>query len=181
MGRVLILYDSASGNTAKMAGYVAEGAATVPGSELRVRSVDEANQEDVVWCDGLAVGTPTNLGLTSWKMKRFWDELSHEIWGQVDGKIACAFSSSGGWGGGAELACLSTLVMLMNFGFLTFGVTDYVGKKFTLHYGAITAREPRADEEIVACRRLGKRLAEWVAVYVDGRKDLHPGPIRERG
>jgi len=28
---------------------------------------------------------------------------------------------------------------------------------------------------------LGKRLAEWVAVYVDGRKDLHPGPIGERG
>jgi NAD(P)H dehydrogenase (quinone) len=181
MGRILILYDSATGNTARMAGYVAEGAASVPGHAVRVRAVDAATRDDVLWCDGLAVGTPTNLGLTSWKMKRFWDELSHEIWGQVDGKIACAFSSSGGWGGGAELACTATLIMLMNFGFLTFGVTDYVGKKFTLHYGAITAREPRAEEEIAACRRLGKRLAEWVAVYVDGRRELRPGPIRERG
>lgn len=180
MGRILVLYDSATGNTAKMAGYVAEGARQVPGHEVRVRSVDEATQADILWCDGLAVGTPTNLGLTSWKMKRFWDELSDEIWGRVDGKIACAFSSSGGWGGGAELTCMATLIMLMNFGFLTFGVTDYVGKKFTLHYGAVTAREPRAEEEIAACRRLGKRLAEWVAVYVDGRREQHPGPIQER-
>lgn len=181
MGRILVLYDSATGNTAKMAGYVAEGARSVPGHEVRVRSVDEATRDDIIWCDGLAVGTPTNLGLTSWKMKRFWDELSSDIWGQVDGKIACAFSSQGGWGGGAELTCMATLIMLMNFGFLTFGVTDYVGKKFTLHYGAVTAREPRAEEEIAACRRLGKRLAEWVAVYVDGRKELHPGPLKERG
>ncbi len=181
MGNILILYDSATGNTARMATHVAEGAAAIPGHEVRLRSVDEATRVDVMWCDGLAVGTPTNLGLTSWKMKRFWDELSHDIWGQVDGKIACAFSSSGGWGGGAELACTATLIMLMNFGFLVFGVTDYVGKKFTLHYGAVTAREPRADEEIAACRRLGRRLAEWVAVFVDGRKELHPGPLRERG
>jgi len=181
MGNILVLYDSATGNTAVMARHVADGAATVPGIEVRQRPVEEASREDVVWCDGLAVGTPTNLGLPSWKMKRFWDELSDEIWGQVDGKIACAFSSSGAWGGGAELACVSTLVMLMNFGFLTFGVTDYVGKKLTLHYGAITAREPRSEEEIAACRRLGKRLAQWVAVYADGRRELHPGPIQERG
>ena len=25
-----------------------------------------------------------------------------------------------------------------------------------------------------ACRLLGKRLAEWVAVFCDGRKDQHP-------
>lgn len=163
-----------------MAAYVGEGACEVPGTELRVRSVDQATRDDVLWCDGIAVGTPTNLGVMSWQMKRFWDELSHDIWGQIDGKIACAFSSSGGWGGGAELACMSTLVMLMNFGFLVFGVTDYVGKKFTLHYGAVTAREPRAEEEIAACRRLGKRLAEWVATYVDGRTEQHPVLSRER-
>jgi hypothetical protein len=47
-------------------------------------------------------------------------------WMKVDGKIACAFSSSGGWGGGTELACQSLLTVLMNFGFLVFGVTDYL-------------------------------------------------------
>jgi NAD(P)H dehydrogenase (quinone) len=62
----------------------------------------------------------------------------------------------------------------MNFGFLVFGVTDYVGNKFTLHYGAVVAGEPRADAEMAACERLGERLAQWVAVFVDGRKEFHP-------
>jgi NAD(P)H dehydrogenase (quinone) len=62
----------------------------------------------------------------------------------------------------------------MNFGFLVFGVTDYVSKLMTLHYGAISAGAPVTEEVQDACGKLGQRLAEWVAVYVDGRKDQHP-------
>lgn len=174
MGKILVLYDSASGNTAKMAVLVAEGAGMVPGNEVRVRKIDDASADDVLWCDGLALGSPTNMGLLSWKTKRFWDETMAPHWMKVDGKIACAFSSSGGWGGGAELACQSLLTVLMNFGFLVFGVTDYASKLTTAHYGAITAREPRDVGAQAACRLLGKRLAEWVAVCCEGRKDQHP-------
>ncbi len=181
MGKVLVLYDSATGHTRKMAEEVAQGARGVPCTEVRLRSVDEASAEDILWCDGLAVGTPTNLGVMSWKMKRFWDGIVDEVWSKVDGKIACAFSSSGGWGGGAELACLSTLIMLMNYGFLVFGVPDYVARRFTLHYGAVIAGEPRREEEIASCRRLGQRLAEWVAFFVDGRRELHPVLVRQQG
>ncbi|MCC6037840.1 MAG: flavodoxin domain-containing protein, partial [Armatimonadetes bacterium] len=56
MGKVLVLYDSATGNTKKMAELVAKGAAKVPGIEVRLKSIDEATPEDVLWCDGLAVG-----------------------------------------------------------------------------------------------------------------------------
>ena len=174
MNKILILFDSASGNTAAMARMVAEGAQKIPQTEVRLRSVDEAAAADVLWCDGLAVGSPTNMGLLSWKMKRFWDETMAPHWMKVDGKIACAFSSSGGWGGGAELACQSLLTVLMNFGFLVFGVTDYAAKLTTLHYGAVTAREPRDEAAQAACLLLGRRLAEWVAVYADGRKEQHP-------
>jgi len=174
MGKVLVLFDSKTGNTGKMAQLVGEGASEIAGTEVRVKSVDEATADDVVWCDGIAVGSPTNMGLLSWKMKQFWDETLVEQWMKVDGKIGCAFSSAGGWGGGAELASQSILTLLMNFGFLVFGVTDYVSKLTTLHYGAITAREPREEESKAACRKLGKRLAEWVAVYADGREDEHP-------
>ena len=107
-------------------------------------------------------------------MKRFWDETMAPHWIKVDGKIGCAFSSSGGWGGGTELACQSLLTVLMNFGFLVFGVTDYASKLMTAHYGAITAREPRDEGTQAACRLLGKRLAEWVAVFGDGRAEQHP-------
>ena len=44
----------------------------------------------------------------------------------------------------------------------------------TCHYGAIAVREPRDSEVMDACRLLGRRLAEWVAVVADGRRDQHP-------
>ncbi|MCS6950577.1 MAG: flavodoxin domain-containing protein [bacterium] len=174
MGKVLVLYDTASGNTRKMAELVARGAESVPNTEVRLKSVEEATADDLLWCDGIAVGTPTNMGTISWRMKRWWDEVAGPVWNQVDGKIGCAFSSSGGWGGGAELACMTVLTILMNFGFLVFGVTDYVGKQFTLHYGAVLAGEPRSENEIASCQRLGQRLAQWVAVYMDGNRSAHP-------
>ncbi len=174
MNKILVLYDSKSGNVAKMAQLIAEGARLVPDTEVRVRSVDEAAADDVLWCDGIAVGSPTNMGILSWKMKRFWDETMGPRWMEIDGKIACAFSSAGAWGGGMEMACQSILTVLMNFGFLTFGVTDYAAKKMTLHYGAVAAKEPREDETQAACRLLGERLAAWVAVLVHGRHEAHP-------
>lgn len=174
MNRVLVLYDSKTGNTARMAALVAEGAGSISDTEVRIRSVDEATPEDVVWCDGLAVGSPTNMGILSWKMKRFWDETMGPQWLKVDGKIACAFSTAGGWGGGMELACQSLTTVLMNFGFLVFGVTDYAAKLTTLHYGAVACREPRHTEDQAACRLLGRRLAEWTGIYCHGRKELHP-------
>jgi NAD(P)H dehydrogenase (quinone) len=173
MGHILVLYHSKSGNTKKMAAYTAEGASEIPGMDVKTLSVKEAKKEDIYWADGIAVGSPTQLGTFSAEMKRFWEEITPE-WEKIDGKIGCAFSSEGGWGGGAELTCQALLLLMMNFGFLVFGVPDYTGDQFTLHYGVTLAGEPKAEEEIAACRRLGRRLAEWVAVYIDGRKEYHP-------
>ena len=47
-----------------------------------------------------------------------------------------------------------------------------MGKKFTLHYGAVVAGEPRTEEEREACMRLGERLAQYVVVLYDGRGEL---------
>ena len=174
MGNVLVLYQSKEGHTARMADYVGEGAGQVPDIEVRIKSIDEASHRDVLWCDGLALGAPTNLGTMPWRMKQFWDEEVTQVWQQVDGKFGCAFSSQGGWGGGAELTCQNLRTVMMNFGVLVFGITDYVGKQWTAHYGVTQAGEPRQEREIAACHRLGRRLAEWVAVYADGRSDQHP-------
>jgi NAD(P)H dehydrogenase (quinone) len=62
----------------------------------------------------------------------------------------------------------------MNFGFLVFGLPDYVGRQLTLHYGAVLAGEPRTPEEKASCDRLGERLAQWVAVMKEGKTALHP-------
>ena len=181
MNKILVLFDSATGNTGKMATYVAEGAASVRETEVRMRDLTQATVADVEWCDGLAVGSPTNMGILSWKMKQFWDETMRDKWMEIDGKIACAFSSAGGWGGGMEMACQSILTVMINFGFLVFGLTDYAGKLTTAHYGAVTAREPRSEDSQAACRLLGQRLAEWTACFIHGQTDLHPGlKLKER-
>jgi len=78
------------------------------------------------------------MGLLSWRMKQFWDEAMGPHWKEIDSKTGCAFSSAGGWGGGMELACQSLLTVLINFGFLVFGVTDDASRTLTLHYGAVT-------------------------------------------
>ena len=70
MGRVLVLYRSATGNTDAMARLVAVGAAGVPETEVRVRSIQQAGAEDLAWCDGIALGSPTNMGMIAWEMKR---------------------------------------------------------------------------------------------------------------
>jgi len=174
LGKILVLYHSNSGNTARMADHVADGARAVPQTEVRLRSVEEATTADLDWCEGIALGSPTNYGTISWQMKQWWDQQPLENWGQRDGRIGCGFSSAASWGGGAELTCMALNVILMNYGYLVFGVTDLTGKQFTAHYGTTMAGEPRLDKEVEGCRRLGRRLAEWVAVYFHGRQDLHP-------
>jgi NAD(P)H dehydrogenase (quinone) len=179
-GRVLVLYCSAGGHTKAMAELVAEGAASVGPIDVRLRSIAEATAEDLLWCDGIAVGSPTNMGTIAWEMKRWWDVTAEPLWAKVDGKLACAFTSSGGNAGGGELTCMTLLTVLMNFGFLVFGVTDYVRPGLTLHYGAVCAGTPNSEGDQAACRLLGRRLAEWVQVLVCGRTDLAPAAAEHR-
>uniref|UniRef100_A0A7S3K660 ABM domain-containing protein n=1 Tax=Aureoumbra lagunensis TaxID=44058 RepID=A0A7S3K660_9STRA len=193
-GRILVLYDSSTSCTKLMAKIVAEGCLQLDRTEVRLRVVPgevnhwdntsklkdtgsdpEATFEDVIWADGIACGSPTNLGCVSWRFKKFWDDFSQAgYWGRCDGKLGCAFSSVGGTNGGAELVCQAINNILMNFGFACFGVTDYVSFKTTLHYGAVCAKAPREELDQMCCRRLGLRLAEYVGYYILSRVETHP-------
>jgi NAD(P)H dehydrogenase (quinone) len=177
MGKVFIQYYSKTGHTQQMAELVAQGATSVEGIEVRMKTIDESTIDDVFWADGIALGTPCHLASVSWEVKKFWDEIVGEAWGKIDGKIGCAFSSSGGLGGGAELTCMELLTIMMNYGMMVFGVTDYVAPLRTLHYGAALPGAPRTQAEKEICIRLGQRLAEWVSYYVDGVEENHPNKV----
>jgi NAD(P)H dehydrogenase (quinone) len=174
LARILVMYFSRGGHTKLMAGLVAEGARSVPLTEVRLKNVDEATADDLVWCDGIAVGSPTHMGSIAWEMKRWWDETAQPLWQKIDGRIGCAFTSSGGLAGGGELTCVALQIVLMNYGLLVFGVTDYVAPGQTLHYGAVCAGRPRSEGEREACRRLGRRLSEWVQVLICHRPEHDP-------
>jgi len=172
--RILVLYHSQDGHTKMMADLVAEGAASVPATEVRLKSVVEATADDLVWCDGVAAGSPTHMGTIAWEMKRWWDVTVQPLWPKVEGKIGCTFTSSGGLAGGGELTCLALQIVLINYGLLVFGVPDYVAPGQTLHYGAICAGRPRNDGDREACRRLGRRLSEWVQTLICHRPENDP-------
>jgi NAD(P)H dehydrogenase (quinone) len=173
-GRILVFYYSKDGHTKMMAELVADGARSVPLTEVRFKTVAEATADDLLWCDGVAAGSPTYMGTIAWQMKKWWDVTALPLWAKVDGKIGCAFSSSGGWAGGGELTCLALQIVMINYGMIVFGIPDYVAPGQTLHYGAICAGRPRNEGDREACRRLGRRLAEWVQTLVCHRPEFSP-------
>lgn len=176
MAKILVLFHSNTGNTQKMASLVAEGArqAGPERVEVRLLEIGDASSEDLDWCDGLALGSPTNYGCVSWQMKKWWDEQPEDNWGKRDGKISCVFSSAGAWGGGQEWTCMALMSILINYGFLVFGLTDYTGFRYSAHYGAVAAGAPESEAAQESCRRLGRRLAEWTLTYIQGDQESHP-------
>ena len=61
MARILVVYHSQTGNTERMANAVAEGVRSIEGSECVLKRACEAGVQDLVECDGLAVGTPVRF------------------------------------------------------------------------------------------------------------------------
>lgn len=166
--RILVAYDSYTGNTEKMAEAVAEGA-RLAGAEVFLKKVSEVTVKDFLENDGFAFGTPTHCGVMSTKMNELFNKTAMPAWGKMRGKVGVAFSSSGGFGGGSELACLSMILMMLNYGMLVFGVPDYVAPGVTLHYGAVSVGEP-GEKELKACRLLGERLLEITSMVKRGRQ-----------
>jgi NAD(P)H dehydrogenase (quinone) len=154
MAKILIVYDSRTGNTQKMALAVADGVKQVKGVEVVVKNVDEANTEDLLGADGIIVGSPTYCGLMSGKIKTFVDK-SAVIGEKLDGKVGAAFTSSSGTAGGAETTLLSILEVMLVAGMII------QGRQENKHYGAAAVGKPK-EEEIKICESLGKRTAELV-------------------
>ena len=169
MVNVLILYDSITGNVEAMAKAVKEGV-TSSGGNATIQNTEEVIIDSLTSYDAYAFGSPTHCGTMSAKMNDFFNNKLHKHWGKLGYKVAVAFTSSGGLGGGNEITLLSLLSVILNFGMITFGITDYVSKKVTLHYGAVAIQDP--DEDCLdACRLLGKKLVEHSKIIQKGRTD----------
>ena len=151
MVKVLIVYDSRTGNTEKMAMAVAEGAKKVPNTKVAVKTADAAKNSDLLDADAIVLGSPTYYGDMSGKLKEFIDR-SVKIHGKLEGKVGGAFTSSGGTACGAETTLLSMLHALMIHGMVVQGRHD------DKHYGATAIESPKKDE-LDYCRALGKRVA----------------------
>lgn len=168
--KVLVVYDSVTGNVELMAHAVAEGAREA-GASVTLKRIEEIDPDELGFYDGFAFGSPTHYGLMSLKMSEFFNRNLGKHWGKLKYRVAVAFTSSGGLSGGNEMALLSLIGAILNFGMMTFGVPDYVSPGVTLHYGAVALGKPDGVA-LKACKLLGKRLVEHVKVVKAGIKDL---------
>lgn len=154
MAKILIVYDSKTGNTEKMAFAVADGARQVKGVEVIVKKVEQTSLDDLLEADGIIMGSPTYYGQMSAKLKALIDE-SVKIHGKLEGKVGAAFTSSGGTATGAETTLLSILNTMLVHGMIVHGRAD------DKHYGAAAVETPD-KEELKHCLELGKRTATLV-------------------
>ena len=71
--KVLVVYDSESGNTEAMAHAVSEGVES-EGVDVEVKRVEEASIDALPMVDGASLGSPVYYGLPTAKIKRYIDE-----------------------------------------------------------------------------------------------------------
>src|SRR3972149_817733 len=194
--KVLIVYYSTYGNVYKMANLVAEGVKQVDGAEPVIRTVPELMPQSVIESNpemkaakdlqkdvpmvslddfrqagAIAFGTPTRFGNVSAQLKNQIDQLS-SLWlkGELEGKPAGVFVSTGSLHGGQETTILTMMAPLLHLGFILVGVPYSVQELFTTKGGGspygpghVAGGDSKREidlQESVLCRALGRRLAQ---------------------
>jgi len=152
---VLVIYDSRTGNTEKVAALVAEGVKEVEGIDCVLKKVDYVSLDDLLKADGIIIGSPTYYGTMSGKIKQLLD-ISVKLHGKLEGKVGAAFTTSGGTASGAETTILSILEALLIHGMIV------QGNPRLQHYGLAVVGTPDV-REIDLSRRFGARIANLVA------------------
>lgn len=148
LANVLVVYYSTYGHVHRLADAVAEGAAGVPDTEVRLRripelaearralagveayqqaqaaqkDIPEGTHDDLRWADGIAWGTPTRFGNMSAQMKQFLDSAGM-LWqkGELEDKPAGIFTSTASVQGGHETTITSAMLPLLHFGMVMVG------------------------------------------------------------
>ena len=103
---LLIVYHTQSQSTERMADAVHRGAchADVSGVEVRRLMCRDAGARDLLWANGLLLGTPENFGYMSGAMKDFFDRTFYVVEGKLAPLPYSAFISAGNDGTGALTA-----------------------------------------------------------------------------
>jgi len=102
MTKILVVYHSMSGNTKAAAEAVAQGAKSIEGTEVATKEGLKAESQDLIDCDGVAVGTPDYFSYMAGGLKDFFDRTFYPTKGEVEGKPCAIFVTHGGGGTAVE-------------------------------------------------------------------------------
>jgi len=104
MQHLLIISHSPSANTRSMTRAVCHGAShnDINGTELKLAQPLETAPEDVLWADGIILGTTENFGYMSGAMKDFFDRIYYPCLDQTESLPYGLFIRAGNDGLGAQ-------------------------------------------------------------------------------
>lgn len=118
--------------------------------ELRVLPAAQAALDDLLWADGVLIGSPENFGYMAGIVKDFFDRTYYPAQGKTNGMPYAVFISAGNDGSGAVRAI----------------------ERIAIGYGWQKVAEPviaRGDLErvhLLQCRDLGQTIAAGLACGV---------------
>ena len=142
---LLIVYHTQTGHTRALAEAAHAGATDdlIDNVETRLVTAKEAGAKDLLWANGLLLGTPENFGYMSGGMKDFLDRTFYAVEGKIQPLPYAIFISAGNDGRGA----LRAIRRIAG------------GYPFQEVQEPIIARGELSAADLEACRELGMTLA----------------------
>jgi NAD(P)H dehydrogenase (quinone) len=151
--KVLVLYFSKGGNTAKLARTIA-GGVEAGGAEAVVKTTAEVTKDDFLNAAGIIAGSPVYFGVMAAELKRIFDEFVSTR-RKMENKVGAAFATGGHHTGGKETTMMSIIQCMLIYGMVVVGdPMDASG-----HYGVGCVGAPD-DTAASDGFKLGKRVAE---------------------
>lgn len=144
MPKLLVVYDSQTGNTEKMAKAVVEGAKSVPNVEVEMKYF--VRPQELEKASAIIFGSPTYHHDMTLPIKNILEEAAKASV-RLQGKIGAVFGSYG-WSGEAPKLILE--VLKNKFGMRT------IGSELIILYAP-------DNDGLEKCRNLGKTVAEKIA------------------
>ncbi|HLO63348.1 MAG TPA: flavodoxin family protein [Azonexus sp.] len=124
MKKLAVIYHSAHGHTEHIARHVADGAHSVPDTDVQLVKAEKltARPESLLAFDGFLFGSPTYLGGVSGTFKTFMDATGG-LWRtqQLKGKLAAGFTVSSLPAGDKQTTLISLFTFCMQHGMLWVG------------------------------------------------------------
>jgi multimeric flavodoxin WrbA len=152
MNRLLLIYGGhEGGRVANLTEAVCEGAAALA-DEVELRSLPalRATTDDLLWAQGLLIGTPEHFGYMSGAVKDFFDRTFYPAEDKVTGLPYAVYISAGNDGAGAA----SSIERIA------------IGYKWKRIAEPLIVRGAPTAEALDRCRELGQTMAAGLSAGV---------------
>ena len=117
--KVLVLYFSKGGNTAKLAKNIAAGV-EAGGAEVVLKSTADVTKDDFLNAAGVIAGSPVYFGIMAAELKKIFDDFVSTR-RKMENKVGAAFATGGHHTGGKETTMMSIIQCMMIYGMILFG------------------------------------------------------------